>query len=385
MRNGRVKFVTPKGNRFNDTLRARVDDYFEANHLSRHWNWTMAVKTVICLGTWCLSYAAVMSNHFAPWGMLAWCCLIGAAAAGIGFNVAHDASHGGYSINPRTNRIFAHAFTLLGVSEFYWHISHNVIHHSFPNIPNADADLHPPPVLRYFDCALEKRWYHPYQHIYAYALYSLASLSWVVFKDYNHVTNGIHDSYPKPKVSIAQYVILVAGKAFHCTAFLVLPLLFVHAAAWRILLGFVVMHLVTGTLLAVVFAVGHLVDDTAIIYPGSDGVIHDSWYAHQLRTTANFSTNSYLVNLTLGGLNFQIEHHLFPRICHVHYKKLAPIVRATAAEFGIPYVEYKSFLLAQKAHRRFLRRYGGAAVVAQPVLLSGDHLPTPLGSGDPAA
>ncbi len=327
----------------------------------------MAGKTVLCLAAWAGSYAAIMSNRFGPWQMLALCCVLGTAAAAIGLNIAHDASHGAYSSNPRVNRFFAHAFTLLGVHEYYWNISHNMIHHGFTNIPGADADLHPPPILRYFDAPTQTRWYHRYQHIYSYGLYSLASLLWVFHKDYNHIANGVHDRYPKPNVPLAEYFILALGKGFHYFAFLAVPLLFCKAPFWQVLIGFLVMHLVTGTLLAIVFAVGHLVDDVSLGHPNDEGVIGDSFAAHQLRTTANFSPTNRLMGWAVGGLNFQIEHHLFPRVCHAHYRQLAPIVRATAAEFGLPYVAYESFGAAHTAHRRFLKKYA----VASPGPISG--------------
>ena len=85
---------------------------------------------------------------------------------------------------------------------------------------------------------------------------------------------------------------------------------------------------------------------------------------HQLKTTANFAKHSKLVTWYVGGLNFQIEHHLFPNICHVHYKKISNIVKATAEEYGILYNDKKTYFGAVRSHYKMLKELGVKPVVS---------------------
>ena len=84
----------------------------------------------------------------------------------------------------------------------------------------------------------------------------------------------------------------------------------------------------------------------------------NTWAIHQLYTTANFSPKNILVNWYVGGLNFQIEHHIFPHISHVHYRKIASIIKSTAKEFNLPYNEFKTVRSALLSHFKFLKKMG---------------------------
>ena len=87
----------------------------------------------------------------------------------------------------------------------------------------------------------------------------------------------------------------------------------------------------------------------------------DEWAIHQIKTTANFATISTFLTWFLGGLNYQVEHHLFPRISHIHYPNLAKIVKETCAEFDVTYTEFKTFASALKSHVQHLRHMGQLA------------------------
>jgi linoleoyl-CoA desaturase len=355
----RTRFVAPAESQFRSVLNERVDAYFRDHGLSKHANWRMWLKTAFYVGGYLGAYFGLIlrgdtASYFA--GMT----IMGFMTALIGFNVAHDASHRGYSGNKWVNELWSHSFTLTGAHPYTWKIVHNVIHHTYTNIPEADGDLRPVAALRYTDTLTPWRAYHRFQHIYAFALYSLASLVWVVSKDYVHMRKKEHCGYPKPTPPWYEWVLLFNGKLLHYTALLIVPMALLGMPVWQAVLGFLMMHGLAGVSLACVFAVGHLVDEVAIVPADSEGCVHDDWAAHQLKTTANFSTDSAFFFWTVGGLNFQIEHHLFPTVCHVHYPAIAPIVQRTAAEFGLPYVSYPSFGHAVAAHVRFLRRYGQA-------------------------
>jgi linoleoyl-CoA desaturase len=361
-----IKFVTPPADEFRRVLRERVDQFFIDNNRSKHWNWVMVVKLFLYIGGYIGGYIALMTAGFGPSGQLACYVLVGFAMAGIGFNIGHDACHNALSRSSRVNRFWSHAFTMVGAHAYNWKIIHNVIHHGFPNIPYADGDLHPVSYLRYFDEAPNKKPHHRYQHIYAFPLYALATLVWVFWKDFLHISRDVHCGHQKRPAPRSEYAILIGSKVFHVVMFLVLPIVLLPTPAWFAIVAFLIMHFVSGLTLASVFAVGHLVEGVDFPMADDKGHIHDSWAAHQLKTTANFSTGSRFFYWTVGGLNYQIEHHLFSSICHVHYRDLAPIVRKTAKEFGLPYHEFPSFFAAQRSHFHLLKQLGAQELGAEP-------------------
>ncbi len=353
-----IRFVSDPNDKLTETLKKRVEAYFSERDLSEHGNWVMYAKVIFYLGWYVGSFALILSGHFTGLALIALYASAGFATAGIGFNIAHDACHSAFSSREWVNRLFSHTFTLIGAHAYNWKITHNVIHHSFTNIPYADGDLHPGPWLRFFHSNEEHRWYHRFQHLYALPLYCLSTLSWVFLKDYVHMSRKVHTGYQKPKPPVQEYFSLAAAKLFHYTVFLVLPLAWLKLPVLQVLSGFLLMHAVGGATLALVFAIGHLVNRAEFPRMGEDRVIRNSWVAHQIRTTCNFSTGSWFFFWTLGGLNFQIEHHLFPRVCHVHYPAIQPIVRETIREFGLPYNEFESFGTALREHLVYLREQG---------------------------
>jgi linoleoyl-CoA desaturase len=122
--------------------------------------------------------------------------------------------------------------------------------------------------------------------------------------------------------------------------------------------GFITMHFIAGVILTVVFQLAHTVEGTTHPVPDETGTIENNWAVHQMNTTVNFSRQSRLISWYVGGLNFQVEHHLFPTICHVHYPEISEIVKTTAEEFGIPYLENRTFMDAVNSHIETLRRFG---------------------------
>ncbi|MDB5038578.1 MAG: fatty acid desaturase [Bacteriovoracaceae bacterium] len=317
----------------------------------------MVLKTCLYLGSFAVTYTLILTQSVPAWSLLGLCFFLGLLTTGIGFNIGHDAIHGAYSEKPLWNKILGYSFVLLGADVHNWKVLHNIIHHSYTNIPEADGDLHPVPFLR-FSPGTPKKKMHKYQHYYALFLYGLTSLMWVFKKDYVHIRKKQHLIYKKRPATSHQYRELVFFKVAYYFAFLILPLAVLPFAWWQILLGFFVMHLAAGFTLAIVFQLGHIVEGPEFPSIPADRLLKDIWLTHQLRTASNFATNSRVGDWLYGGLNFQIEHHLFPGICHVHYRAIAPIVRATAVEFDLPYYEQKTFFSAVKSHLRLLKSLG---------------------------
>jgi linoleoyl-CoA desaturase len=134
-------------------------------------------------------------------------------------------------------------------------------------------------------------------------------------------------------------------------------------AWWLVLLGWVGMHLVGGIIMSIVFQMAHVVEEADQPLQ-TDGVIDNEWTIHEMLTTANFARKSRWFGWFVGGLNYQVEHHLFPNICHVHYPAISHIVERTAKEYGVPYRENTTFFGAIGSHIRMLKSLGKSEALA---------------------
>jgi linoleoyl-CoA desaturase len=248
-------------------------------------------------------------------------------------------------------------FNIVGASEYMWSIMHNVVHHTYTNIEGHDDDIEVVPILRLSPYQHYKRVMR-YQHVYAFFLYMLTTLSWVFVKDYRKFFQKQIGNYDNKTHKKREYFFLFFYKALYYFLFILLPFILMDFAWWQVLLGFVVLHLVEGFTLAIIFVLAHVVEGPEFPSPDEQGVVSYNWAIHQLRTTSDFARKSKLVSFLCGGLNFQVEHHLFPRICHVHYEALSEIVKETADEFKVPYHEQPTFFSAVASHYRLLRRLG---------------------------
>jgi linoleoyl-CoA desaturase len=353
-----LKFTNALKSSFFATLRQRVDTYFLTQELSKHANGAMWFKVWFFLTGFVGLYAAIMSRQFSPGVMLLLAGALGAFSAFIGFNICHDAIHGSLSANKRVNKVFSVLFNLVGANPYVWSITHNLVHHTYTNIPGHDEDIEVAPGLIRLSEEDPIRPWQRYQHIYAFPLYGFASLSWVLRKDYVkffQASIGQYVAHPHPR---KEYFNLFFYKALYYLLFIVLPLIVLDISWWQFLLGFLMLHFVEGVVLGLVFQLAHVVEGTAFPVPDTAGDMQEAWADHQLRTTANFSPKSAIASFLCGGLNRQIEHHLFPRICHIHYPALAIITKQTAQEFNLPYIENPSFLKALRSHYQILQKLG---------------------------
>lgn len=284
---------------------------------------------------------------------------------GIGMSVSHDAIHGAYSKNPKINTLIGYTFNLIGANAVVWKIQHNVLHHTYTNIDGADDDINAPFFLRFSPHA-PKNWLHQYQHIYVWFFYGLATLSWVTTKDFVRVFRYRNMGMLKRKNEFRNALASIIGwKILYYAYALIIPMIFISLPWWTVLLAFLSMHFVTGLIISIVFQISHITPDANFPSPNENGVMNDDWYKHQLATTANFSPNGGLFSWLIGGLNYQIEHHCLPTICHIHYKDLSKIVGETAKEFNIPYHTHLTFFEAIKEHAKMLRRLGTTEQIAE--------------------
>jgi linoleoyl-CoA desaturase len=344
-------------------MKARVAEYFASCGKSSKADTAMVVKGVILLALAVVPYGLILSNRFGAWVMLALAIAMGVGIAGIGFGICHDALHGAYTAHSRLNDLLGLSFDALGASSYLWKITHNIVHHTYTNIHGVDEDLAVSPLLRLSPNA-ERRWFHRLQHFYAFPLYACTTLFWVFIKDYGQLLRHDLGPYRDKRHDTAQVVMLLSAKLFYYGYALAIPLMVVHLAWWQILLGFLAMHLTAGLLLGVIFQLAHIVEGTEHPLPDDAGRMATDWWLHEMHTTADFARHNRLLSWYLGGLNFQVEHHLFPKVCSVHYPAISAIVYDVAQAYGLPYHEQPTFRSAVASHYRMLRRLGRPAPIS---------------------
>ena len=345
---------------FVSTLNKRVNEHFKVNKIGRQGNIEMYLKTVCMFMMYFIPYGLVVTGTISGIGpLLVGVVVMGLGLAGIGLSVMHDANHGAYSKKAWVNDLLGYSLNLVGANALNWKIQHNVLHHSFTNVHDHDEDISPRGTLRFSPSTPWKKM-HRYQFIYVWFLYGMMTIVWLVFKDFVRIV-GYHKSglLRKQKANInREWIILVVTKLAYIGYIFVIPLFFTSLPWWHIFSGILLMHFIAGFILAIIFQPAHVVEGTEFPLPDDSNVLENNWAVHQLLTTSNFSNKSRWFSWYVGGLNFQIEHHLFPNICHVHYRSISGIVCRTAHEFGLPYKTFNTFLEALQGHARLLKRLG---------------------------
>ena len=359
---GTVKWIKKDTENFFPTLKKRVDQYFQSRQIKKQGNLKLYIKTAVLMSLYIGPFILMLCIPFSPGIQIALWSLMGLAMAGIGMSVMHDANHGAYAKNKRVNSLVGYSLNLLGGSVSNWKMQHNVLHHTYTNVAEMDEDIDDKLLMRFCPHS-ERKSYHRFQFIYVVFFYSILTLYWVTLKDFVQFF-----SYRKHKAmsedrknSVQKIAQILALKVAYFAVILGLPF-YLGLPVGTTVLGFLIMHAIAGFILALVFQLAHTVEGTSHPLPNELGVIENDWAMHQLMTTANFSRKNRLVSWYVGGLNFQVEHHLFPYISHVHYPEIAEIVKATAEEYGVPYLENKTFSGAIASHFAFLYQLGQPVV-----------------------
>jgi len=345
---------------FIDELRTRVNDYFNEKHISRYGNAEIIASAAFMFALYLGPYILMISGLVQSSLLILLCWVVmGFGMAGLGMVLMHDANHGSFSKNRQVNRWLGKSLYLLGGFPPNWRQQHNSLHHGYTNIEGMDEDIQPPGILR-ISPHRQLRKIHRFQFIYAWLLYGLMTISWITMKDFKQLVR-----YRKEGVQLTQknsykrlMADLIGTKLLYYAIFLVVPMLVLPIPWYMILLSFLVMHLVCGIVLGTIFQAAHVVPATKFPLPDARGNLETSWAEHQLSATSDFAPRNRLLSWLIGGLNYQVEHHLFPYISHVHYRNLAPLVRETARKYSLPYHVQPTFFAALHAHLKMLRRLG---------------------------
>lgn len=282
----------------------------------------------------------------------------GIGMAGIGMGIMHDANHGVVSKKSRINKIFSRSLDFVGCSSAVWKLQHNVLHHTFTNIDDHDEDIDTPFFLS-FSPNTRKYWIHKFQHLYAWIFYGMMTVYWVTAKDFLALKKYRKDGLIKDDKDYTKEIfVTVFWKLFYYSYVLVLPIIFSESSVGWIITGFFISHFITGLLISVIFQLAHVMPDMSFPKPDENNSLDVNWFEHQLQNTSNFSPKAPVLSWFIGGLNYQIEHHLFPNISHIHYRKISKIIAQTAKDYDLPYYVNENFFVAVWRHLKMLRTLG---------------------------
>ncbi|MEM7551419.1 MAG: acyl-CoA desaturase [Bacteroidota bacterium] len=339
-------------------LRNNVNNYFKENGITPHANLQMKIKTIVIFSLYFAPYILIITGVVTSWPAILLCVLMGLAQAGIGMSIMHDACHDAYSSNKVINRILSYSINFIGGNRSNWIVQHNVKHHTYTNVFEADEDVDVGNIIRLSPYS-KKLKIHRFQHIYSWFLYTLGTIGWLTYKDFHQALKYRPFKKNQKQSSFTFHITKVfLSKVFYYSYIVIIPVLVTDFTIGQVILGFLTIQMVTGLVLTVVFQLAHVVENTEHSSAPLTPVLEDSWAVHQVKTTNNFARKNKFLNWYLGGLNFQVEHHLFPNICHIHYNKISEIVKKTVHEYGLTYNEHPTFLQALQSHYRFLRTLG---------------------------
>jgi linoleoyl-CoA desaturase len=340
---------------FHAELKRRVEAHFAQAGISPEGGGAIFLKVAVMFAWLSSSYALALWGDVAGWQAALLACSVGLAVAGIGFTVMHDAVHDSATSSPRWNRLLGFSGDVNGASAHVWRQRHNVLHHTYTNIARVDDDLEGGPLLRLAPWQ-PRHPLHRFQHLYVWFLYALFPLRWWLFDDFLIVFRGRIGAQPIPRPKGWALAAFLGGKVTFLAWAFVIPA-FTHPTAWLIPLWLLAIG-TTGLTLAVFFQLAHCVGEAGFIDPASGVLPCDDWARHQVSTTVDFARENRLLTWYVGGLNYQIEHHLFPRVSHVHYPALARLVEQTCREHAVPYRAAPTLFAALRSNVMWLRRMG---------------------------
>lgn len=342
---------------FHKELKNRVYKYFEDNKKRVTGNFSLHFKAILLWSLYIAGYVHLLFFSAPVWVQILECFVMGGLTAAIGFNVMHDGGHGSFSRHKFVNKLAAYSVNILGASAFMWHTKHNIVHHTYTNVDGVDDDIRIPFVRT---CTTQrKKLIHRYQHIYVWFLYSLLMIAWLFYTDYSKYFTRRVGTVALQKISPLTHISFWAAKLGYLFIMIFLPIYMIGFVPW--LVGFFIIILTAGFILSIVFQLAHTVQEAQFPVPDQNNKIENEWALHQLYTTANFATKNKLIGWLVGGLNFQVEHHLFPKISHVHYPAISKIIKSTCEEFGVKYNEFKRMRNAIVSHFRYIKMMGTTA------------------------
>jgi linoleoyl-CoA desaturase len=346
---------------FQIELRKRVEKVFLDTGIPKTGGRQMHVKTGFMLLLFLIDYLLLVFVSNNLWLGVALAVLLGLVMAGIGFNIQHDAGHNAYSSSRRVNKLMAMTLDLIGGSSYVWHYKHSVIHHTYVNITGYDTDIE---VSGFGRLSPHQKllWFHRWQHLYLWLLYGLLAIKWQCIDDFRYVITGGIGRHRLPRPLRGDLFRFIAGKVLFFGWVFLIPLLFHPVGV--VLFYYAIAVAVLGVVISAIFQLPHCVVESEFPLPDPvTGGMKIPWAEHQARVTLDFDKRNRLLTWVLGGLNYHLEHHLFPMICHTHYPMISPIVEKTCKEFNVAYRSHESFWQGLKSHYQWLKKMGKPTVL----------------------
>ena len=343
------------GQIFYSSLKKSVDQYFNSNGIKKTGNWKLYTKALVLIPLSIAIYIFLLTSTYTPFIGILLSFLLGFSLVSIAFNVMHDACHGSYSSKKWVNELLGLTMNALGSNAFIWKIKHNVVHHTYTNVDGLDDDIIKTPVLRL--CPTQE-WkpVHRFQFVYMFFIYSISTILWVFLTDLlKYFSRKI--IVTEMKITRKEHIIFWTSKFLYVVFYVAVPILLVGWQSW--LVGYLIVNCTMGLTLALVFQLAHVVEKTEFeVAEDKPKMIDSEWAIHEVKTTANFAANNKIISWFVGGLNYQIEHHLFPRISHVHYSAISNIVQEHCKKHNLPYHSYNTMSGAIASHVRVMRELG---------------------------
>jgi len=345
---------------FFKSLKAKVDNYFLTAKVDCSGNAKLYLKGALQLGIAAALYVTLVFFTPPAWVALLLCATLGVMLSLLGFNIMHEGGHQSFSKYKWLNKASAYFLNVLGGNTYFWKIKHNLNHHTYTNIDGMDSDIDAEPFMRLHE-GQPRRWFHRFQHIYWFILYGISYFVWIFYHDFQKYFTGkiAPITAERKKMEMKEHIIFWVTKLLYIAVYIVVPILMVGFI--KTLIGFAVICFACGFSISIVFQLAHVVEGTA--FPKVDETtqkIEQEWAIHQINTTADFVTKNKWVCWMLGGLNFQVEHHLFPKVSHVHYPAIRKLVKETCAEFKVNYIEFPTTRQAIYSHLMHIKRLGRA-------------------------
>lgn len=348
------KFKAQGEELFFPELKRKIDYHFAKYRKNKKANMLTRLKAFILIFCFIATYFLIILGNQSDFLTLALWMFLGIVFACIGFNIMHDAGHGSYSKNDKINYILVLSLNLVGANAFLWKVKHNKLHHRYTNLNGIDEDIDIPFMRVHINQKHEK--YHKYQHIYWFFLYMVTYFLWVWYADFKKYFSGKINGQDIGKIPLSEHFIFWFSKIFYVFYIVIVPIYFL--GFWKFFFGYLLLCATCGLFISVIFQLAHVVEgvDNPII--DQDNQIKLEWAIHEIRTTSDFAADNWFVRIFTGGLNFQVEHHLFPEINHIHYSKLRPIVMEYCKEKNVIYNENKTFFSAIASHVKKLKSLG---------------------------
>lgn len=355
-----VQFAQPQGDFFK-TLRRSVNSYFTENNIKQTGNSSLYWKAAVIIISYIVVYTAIVAAPLPIWSVMLLFGVLGFVQGLVGFNIMHDACHDSFSTKKKINYLFGLSMNALGTDAHMWRQKHNIVHHTYTNVDGIDDDIAKTPFLRMSET--QKRFKaHRFQHIYLSVLYGISTMYWITLKDWESYFNRKEFKVTVERMKPLDHVMFWTTKLIYFGLYIGVPTM-LFGFGWAFL-GFTIMHFVLGCFMSFVFQLAHVVENVEFEHHhGEHTEIGTEWAIHQINTTSDFAVNNKLVTWCLGGLNFQVEHHLFPRISHVHYPKIQKIVEGVCEQFGVEYRSFPTTRQALASHFRHMKRLGSKDVV----------------------